>query len=59
MMEFTHLEQGNQTVAEYELRFDQLSRYAPHMIATERAKYLKFVSGLRYAIKDRLIARDT
>ena len=59
MMEFTHLEQGNQTVAEYEVRFDQLSRYAPHMIATERAKCLKFVSGLRYAIKDRLTARDT
>ena len=51
MMEFTHLEQGNQTVAEYEVRFDQLSRYAPHMIATERAKCLKFVSGLRYATR--------
>ena len=59
MIEFTHLQQGELTIAEYEVKFDQLSRYATHMIATERAKCLKFVSGLRYEIKNRLTARDT
>ena len=35
-----------------------MSRYVPHMIATERAKCLKFVVRLRYEIKNRLTARD-
>ena len=59
MIEFTHLQQAEQTIAEYEVKFDQLSCYATHMIATERAKCLKFVSRLRYEIKNRLTTRDT
>ena len=35
--EFMNLRQGNMTYQEYELKFNQLSRYAPHMVAYYRA----------------------
>ena len=34
--EFLNLKQRTMTVAEYEVRFTQLSHYAPMMVATER-----------------------
>ena len=33
--EFTNLRQGTMTVSEYEVKFDRLSRYAMHLVATE------------------------
>ena len=39
------------TVAEYEVRFDQLSCYAMHLIATEQDKCGKFEDWLRMEIK--------
>ena len=34
------------TVLEYELKFNQLSRYAPHMIADSKARMNKFSYGV-------------
>ena len=45
MLEFINLRQGNMTVKKYSLKFTQLARYAPHMVADSRAKMNKFVSG--------------
>ena len=46
--EFEHLEQIEQmSVAEYDIPFTRLSRYAPHLIATEQLKVERFVNGLR------------
>ncbi|KAF3651801.1 putative auxin-induced protein 5NG4-like [Capsicum annuum] len=46
VLEFINLRQGNMTVGEYSLRFTQLARYAPHVVADNRAKMSKFVSGV-------------
>ena len=46
-VEFITLEQGNLTVAAYEAKFSELSRFAPHMIATEAMRAKKFERGLR------------
>ena len=49
--EFLNLKQGNMTVAEYEVKFTQLSRYASSMVATERDKCRRFEEGLKYEIR--------
>ena len=46
ILEFINLRQGNMMVREYSLRFTQLSRYAPHVVADNRAKMSKFVLGV-------------
>ena len=42
------------SVAEYEAKFSELSRFAPHMIATEAMKARKFERGLRPYIRERV-----
>ena len=37
-MEFANLKRGEMSVVEYINMFDELSRYAPHMIATNELK---------------------
>ena len=50
--EFANLKQRGLSVAEYEAQFSRLSRYAPHLIGTERMKAKRFLNGLRpYFIK--------
>ncbi|EXB81696.1 hypothetical protein L484_001429 [Morus notabilis] len=44
-MEFMGLQQGEMTVREYEARFNELSRFAPSLIESERMKCLKFEKG--------------
>ena len=56
--EFLNLRQRNMTVAEYEVRFTQLSHYAPMMIATERDKCRRFEKGLHYEIRKQLTLSD-
>ena len=46
------------TIAEYEVRFTQLSHYAPMMVATERDKCRRFEEGLHYEIRSRLTLSD-
>ena len=42
------------TVTEYEVRFTQLSRYAPMMVATEKDRCRQFEEGLSYNIRSQL-----
>ncbi|MQM05254.1 hypothetical protein Taro_038059 [Colocasia esculenta] len=56
--EFLSLTQGSMTVLEYEARFAELSKYAPHIVADERRKVKKFVMGLKPSLRTRLVAFD-
>ncbi|MQM19288.1 hypothetical protein Taro_052289 [Colocasia esculenta] len=56
--EFLSLAQGSMTVLEYEARFSELSKYAPHIVANERRKTKKFVMGLKPSLRTRLVAFD-
>ena len=40
------IRQGNMTVQEYGLNFNELSKYAPHMVADSRAHMNKFLYGV-------------
>jgi len=46
MQEFINLCQGGMSVKEYCLKFTQLSKYAPTLVADPRAKMNKFVMGI-------------
>ena len=56
--EFLNLRERTITVAEYEVRFTQLSHYAPMMVATEKDRCRRFEEGLNYEIRDRLTPGD-
>ncbi|MQL86866.1 hypothetical protein Taro_019407 [Colocasia esculenta] len=56
--EFLSLTQGSMTVLEYEARFSELSKYAPHIIEDEHRKTKKFVMGLKPSLRTRLVAFD-
>ncbi|MQM12543.1 hypothetical protein Taro_045462, partial [Colocasia esculenta] len=56
--EFLSLTQGSMTVLEYEARFAELSKYAPHIVTDERRKAKKFVMGLKPSLRTRLVAFD-
>ncbi|MQM06076.1 hypothetical protein Taro_038897 [Colocasia esculenta] len=56
--EFLYLAQGSMTVLEYEARFSELSKYAPHIMTDERRKTKKFVMGLKPSLRTRLVAFD-
>ena len=53
MEEFVSLAQGKMTVSEYAQVFDRLSRFAPELVPTDRARRDKFIRGL-----NGMIARD-
>ncbi|MQM05786.1 hypothetical protein Taro_038606 [Colocasia esculenta] len=52
--EFLTLTQGSMSVLEYEARFAELSKYAPHIVADERRKVKKFIMGLKPSLGTRL-----
>ncbi|RVW64158.1 hypothetical protein CK203_052622 [Vitis vinifera] len=52
--EFVCLEQRDLTVAEYEAKFTELSRFPPQLIATEEEKALKFQDGLKPYLKNKI-----
>ncbi|MQL85293.1 hypothetical protein Taro_017813 [Colocasia esculenta] len=56
--EFLSLTQGSMTVLEYEARFAELSKYAPHIVTDERRKAKKFVMDLKPSLRTRLVAFD-
>ncbi|KAL2252777.1 UNVERIFIED_CONTAM: Transposon Tf2-12 polyprotein [Sesamum indicum] len=59
-MEFLNLVQGDdQTVAEYELCFAALAKYAPEAIATQEDRCYRFEQGLRPEINRGLAVRIT
>ncbi|RVW93540.1 Retrovirus-related Pol polyprotein from transposon 17.6 [Vitis vinifera] len=52
--EFIRLEQGDMTVAQYEAKFTDLSRFSPQLIAIEEEKALKFQDGLKPYLKNKI-----
>ena len=54
MGEFVRLEQRDLTVAQYEAKFTELSRFTPQLIATEEKKALKFQDGLKSYLKNKI-----
>ncbi|XP_057787276.1 uncharacterized protein LOC131004588 [Salvia miltiorrhiza] len=48
--EFWSMRQRNMTVAEYDRAFNQLSRYAPHLVDTDEKQTEKYCNGLRHEI---------
>ncbi|KAL0440591.1 UNVERIFIED_CONTAM: hypothetical protein Slati_2542100 [Sesamum latifolium] len=59
-MEFLNLVQGdNQTVAEYELHFAALAKYAPEAVVTQEDRCYRFEQGLRPEIRKGLAVRIT
>ena len=55
-MEFLNLTQGVLSVVEYEARFTELGRYAPHIFNEERHKTKKFAMGLRSHLRRFVLA---
>ncbi|MQL92707.1 hypothetical protein Taro_025327, partial [Colocasia esculenta] len=53
---FLTLTQGSMSVLEYEARFTELSKYAPHIVADERRKVKKFIMGLKPSLRMGLVA---
>ena len=49
--EFTRLFQENLSVAQYEAKFIELSRFAPDLVATDGVKARRFEKGLRPRIR--------
>ncbi|XP_065880121.1 uncharacterized protein [Euphorbia lathyris] len=56
--EFLNLKQGKMSVAEYEVKFNQLSTYVSSLVATEKDKCRQFEEGLRYEIRSKITASD-
>ncbi|KAH6814101.1 hypothetical protein C2S51_023119 [Perilla frutescens var. frutescens] len=56
--EFWNLKQGNKSVADYDLQFNRLSRYAPQTVDTEEKRIEKFRMGLKPEIGTALIGKD-
>lgn len=52
--EFMQLVQKDLTVAEYESKFTELSRFVPSLVAEEEDRVLKFQEGLRFAIREKI-----
>ena len=49
--EFMNLRHGNMTVQEYGLKFNKLSRYAPHIVADSRGQMNKFLYEVSDLVK--------
>ena len=52
--EFLSLTQENMTAVEYNAKFMELSRYAPHIVSSENRKARKFEIGLRWNIRNKV-----
>ncbi|KAI5339250.1 hypothetical protein L3X38_018522 [Prunus dulcis] len=49
--EFLYLKQGSMSVMEYEHKFNELSRFAPELVATEEDRCRRFEEGLWWEIQ--------
>ena len=52
--EFVRLEQGEMTVAQYEAKFTELSRFVPQLIITKEEKAFEFQDGLKPYLKNKI-----
>ncbi|KAH7860538.1 hypothetical protein Vadar_014671 [Vaccinium darrowii] len=60
--EFSNLKQpDNMSTAEYDKKFTELSRYAPHLVATDTLRAQRFVNGLndKYRLQVKLSGKRT
>ncbi|KAH7847685.1 hypothetical protein Vadar_029018 [Vaccinium darrowii] len=60
--EFSNLKQpDNMSTAEYDKKFTELSRYAPHLVATDTLRAQRFVDGLndKYRLQVKLSGKRT
>ena len=55
-VEFIKLEQNNMTVSQYEAKFAELSRFAPHLANDESRMIRMFQKGLKWKIRQHLIS---
>ncbi|XP_063946164.1 uncharacterized protein LOC108194850 [Daucus carota subsp. sativus] len=53
-LKFLELKQGNMSVAEYEAKFTELSRFVPHQVDTDEKKARRFQQGLKPWIQNRV-----
>ena len=56
--EFLNLKLNNMSIVDYEVQFNQLSRYASYMVATERDKCQKFEEDLTFAVRSKISSSD-
>nr|XP_027062826.1 uncharacterized protein LOC113689223 [Coffea arabica] len=54
--DFIRLRQGASSVAEYEIQFTKLSRFAPDFVLTEQKQIRRFIQGLNVEIQEALAA---
>ena len=54
--EFIRLRQGSQSVADYEMQFTKLSRFAPELVMTEQRRIRHFIQGLNVELQEALAA---
>uniref|UniRef100_A0A2N9HQ68 Retrotransposon gag domain-containing protein n=1 Tax=Fagus sylvatica TaxID=28930 RepID=A0A2N9HQ68_FAGSY len=54
-LEFQQLKQRDLTVGQYEAKFTELARFAPHLIEEDSKKAKKFLRGLRPPIRSKLV----
>lgn len=53
-LKFLELKQDNMTVAEYEARFTELSRFVPEFVNTDAKKARRFQQGLKQWIQNKV-----
>ncbi|XP_074363144.1 uncharacterized protein LOC141703561, partial [Apium graveolens] len=53
-LKFLELKQGNMSVAEYEAKFTELSRFVPYHVDTDEKKAKRFQQGLKPYIQNRI-----
>ena len=56
-VEFLEPKQNYKSVAEYELQFVILSKYAPEEIATDEMKRDRFERGLKLEIREKMVVK--
>uniref|UniRef100_A0A2N9FR12 CCHC-type domain-containing protein n=1 Tax=Fagus sylvatica TaxID=28930 RepID=A0A2N9FR12_FAGSY len=54
-LEFQQLEHKDLTIGQYETKFTELARFAPHLIEEDSKKAKKFLPGLRPPIRSKLV----
>ncbi|XP_021841470.2 uncharacterized protein [Spinacia oleracea] len=52
--EFIKLSQGKRNVLEYAVKFNELARFSPNLVTTDRQRMNRFEGGLNIEIRDRL-----
>ncbi|XP_048503206.2 uncharacterized protein LOC125498919 [Beta vulgaris subsp. vulgaris] len=54
--EFIHLRQRNMSVLEYAVKFNELARFAPDLVSTDRQRMNRFEGGLNLDLQESLAA---